>query len=551
MSYKKKVLLDHLKKGSTFYPPFTFKSGKPDVQEVEWRADILPELLWLALLINTAGFERAKLISQNMGYWASQCHDAKFKPNFGLVSGYAALSELSKTRLVDHLKHHDFIGDLRSALSPLIYLFPECPLNFITHGHDLETTKESAIEAVGDALSACLYRGEKLPTLAQGVYYDILRASKKLYIPRDLTDHKTELLIDYPDTKESQMTAGFMRCCATSIPMEKTLEGNDNSLQWPRSFWGQCSKIGTCSPIRKEGVYLSDLPQDYILYLAETFRDYSEESVRLWDTINENYDFDAYWSLRDDILLGLASRIYRLTIQIVSFTPNWNEDISQVYLRMIVESYIYYSWLKTHGKKVDFESFYTHGLGQQKLSNEHTKAYMQEHGLTEERAEDIVDSMSFLKGHKLPMFVPVNIGNPLSKNLGLLAEEADLKEFYALIFSPTSSAVHGSYDNLDQHYLQECANPFHCCHKVPYYWYKSPLSLYGVLNSLSITDWVLNELLGEVNAAAPEKMPGSSYIEKINDEERIESFAGREDIKAQCQFFEERMKDCFPADQPR
>lgn len=139
------------------------------------------------------------------------------------------------------------------------------------------------------------------------------------------------------------------------------------------------------------------------------------------------------------------------------------------------------------------------------------------------------------------MFVPVNVGNPLGKNLGALAEEADLREFHALVFSPTSAAVHGSYDNLDQHYLKECINPFHCRHRIPYYWYKSLISLYAVLNSLSITDWLLEELVKEVDSDVPDLMPGRAFMNNIQDEDKLGEFSGREEIKEQCRFFEEKI----------
>ena len=86
------------------------------------------------------------------------------------------------------------------------------------------------------------------------------------------------------------------------------------------------------------------------------------------------------------------------------------------------------------------------------------------------------------------------------------------------------------YDSLERFYLKTCHNPFHCYHKVPYYWYKAPISSYGVINCLEFTDWVLADLIQDLKGELPDKMPGEVYIESINDNEALEEFAKREDV---------------------
>jgi len=51
---KGRVLQDHVKIKSTFYPSFFLQIP---TEEVDWRKNIMPELLWLALLIKQCGFK--------------------------------------------------------------------------------------------------------------------------------------------------------------------------------------------------------------------------------------------------------------------------------------------------------------------------------------------------------------------------------------------------------------------------------------------------------------------------------------------------------------
>jgi len=54
------VLQDHFKKGSTFYPPFTYEDGIGRFEQIKWRADFVPELIWIALLVQDYDFDREK-----------------------------------------------------------------------------------------------------------------------------------------------------------------------------------------------------------------------------------------------------------------------------------------------------------------------------------------------------------------------------------------------------------------------------------------------------------------------------------------------------------
>jgi hypothetical protein len=300
---------------------------------------------------------------------------------------------------------------------------------------------------------------------------------------------------------------------------------------WIKYFWLRGHALGECMVPPQNDLLIGAIPQEVRLYHLECFRRYSERANDLWDKIEKSYKIDFYEPLKDEILLSLACRIYRLTIHVVSFLPNWTEDISEIFIRMVLESYIYYRWLEKNGKQEDYEKFYNYGLGQQKLRVEHIKRYLKEQGLSEDDVRQRQIGFDYLKKHKIPEFVPVNVGNPLDKNLRIIADEADCRELYALIYSPASSAIHGMYDSLDLFYSRTCMNPFHGLHKVPYHWSKCPVSAYGAFNCIDVTDWILSDLLSSIHQEIPNQMPGEVFVKEILDKEGIDDFSKREDVQ--------------------
>jgi len=348
MNKQARALQDHIKRGNTFYPPFTFDGDESRFTHVDWRADIVPELIWLGLLIQKFGFDDALDAACTVAFHADQVKLYGNRPNFGTVSGYGELSAQEKAQLRRRLGKTDLLENLNVALSPLFRLYPRCPLKFLLGNAKPYARKKDAVSVLAPILEECLFRQEKLPTLVQGIYYEALVSSGKLKFVAPVKKHETSPLKDYPDTEESQMVAGFMRCCATSLPMEGQLPGAEaRTIWWPKYFWQMGLKIGPCDPHRPDDVYPSSLPQSFLMFQMDCFQAYNEACISLWESIHETYPYDLHWPLKDEILLGLASRIYRLTVHIVSFPPNWTDDMGQVFLRMIVESYIYYEWLKS------------------------------------------------------------------------------------------------------------------------------------------------------------------------------------------------------------
>jgi hypothetical protein len=518
------VLQDHFKKGSTFYPPFTYEDGICRFEQIKWRADFVPELIWIALLVQDYGFDRGKKLTCDVAFFAGESQVFETFHDFGIISSYENLSDEAKKRVIKKLKAHSDFDQIQNSLSHLVFLYPECPISFLTPDCKSKTNFNKAYKTVGAALDEMLYRLEKLPTLVQGVHYDAEICTGKLKFVPPLKPKDTSLLKDYPDSKESKMLASSIRAATQMMTM------SIKSKKWAEYFWRRGYDICDCEVAPSNDLLIGNIRQEVILYHQECFRIYSERAGELWDKIDEKYKIDLYDPIKDEILLGLICRIYRLTIHVVSFIPNWTEDISEIYVRLVVESYIYYRWL-IKNKQEDYEQFYEYGLGQQKLRYEHLKEYFKAQGLSQDEIKEHNLEINYLKSHKMPEFVPVSVGNPLGKNLRIIADEADCREIYALMYSPASSTIHGMYDSLDLFYSKKCINPFHGLHRVPYHWSKCPVTTYAVFNCLSITDWIIADILNSLNQPLPENMPGDLFIKEILSEENLDSFSKKKEVQ--------------------
>ena len=517
---KRRVLHDHVKIKSTFYPAFLVDPRLP-VGEVSWRDNIMPELLWLALLVESCGFKAARDCAYNLALALNDLCDKEEQANWLLTSNYVKLPPARLKAVARRLAGTKPLYGLKKALAPLVRLYPSCPFRSLYEADEIATlTEAEAIEQMAPVMTECLNRRNRLPMLAQAIYHDVSVASGSLSLYKGMPFHNTELLVDAPESAEAQEVGGYIRCTASMIEqMQKQF-----SLTWPQTFWTESGNIGQCRPQEVEALYPGSFSQFYHLYLVECFGRYNDRYSQLWKLIILNYPLELYKPVRREILLGLLCRMYRLVVQQVSFPVNWTEDFGQIYVRMVAESYIYYSWLSKNGTPEDFAKFYEHGLGQQKLVMEHLGNYFQEHGIKEDECGNI--GADFLKNHKMPAFVPVNVGNPLGKNLRELAEECGCAEIYALLYGPCSSAVHGMYDTLDKHYLRTCVNPFHGGHRIPYFWYKSPVSDFGIANCLSLVDWAMADALKCAGRGKdiPEEMPGEVFLQELNDETAFEKF---------------------------
>src|ERR1700722_12511742 len=156
---KKPVLQDHKKVGQRLIPPFVAKM--PALGEVSYRKNILPELLWIDVLAQKVGYKRATELTVAIAH-AAEPHIKEF-PCF--VSSFVDLPVDKQNEITASLNDRSEISQL---LSPLVVLYPECPLAFFCTPEDRKAdTVEASIEYVSEVVSGVLDRMSRKATMMQ------------------------------------------------------------------------------------------------------------------------------------------------------------------------------------------------------------------------------------------------------------------------------------------------------------------------------------------------------------------------------------------------
>jgi hypothetical protein len=92
---KSKILNDHKKIGKTLIPPMRQYLGEQGL--VSWVDRILPELIWLAVIIENLGVNRGVEIAAKIAKLANQILPDEY---FAFVSSFDLLSNEQKEKLV-------------------------------------------------------------------------------------------------------------------------------------------------------------------------------------------------------------------------------------------------------------------------------------------------------------------------------------------------------------------------------------------------------------------------------------------------------------------
>ncbi len=95
---KSPILGDHKKVGKKFIPPFVAQIGP--IGEVRWATDLVPEFLWLAMLIDEHGHKRGVDLSRQLAVAAAWSRIDRPKEWFARASAYRKLDKDERTAVI-------------------------------------------------------------------------------------------------------------------------------------------------------------------------------------------------------------------------------------------------------------------------------------------------------------------------------------------------------------------------------------------------------------------------------------------------------------------
>ena len=462
------VLSDHRRYKTKFTPPLLDDFGET-LEQVNWTYEFVPEVLWIDLLFEKCGPQRAVEITEECAKSAQGLFDGK---DYVYSCDYDSLSDEDFQSLREELEEKT-LADLGSALAPLAYHYPTFPQARLVGS--LEDFDPDCIGLLQNAVNDLSSRHSRPATIVQSTYIYTLVVTGKISIPEGTPFDDFNEIMDYPETDQSRLIGSSVRAATKANWAAQKGEGQS---EWMKRFWKRGFEITECifpeqlenaEPDQSEEDETKEIPdEEFYEGLVGIGKEYEENLLTSLVELWWDADHDPEFSGRNAVLDGLLMRQVSLATKVATAPTLWYTDLCGIVLRCMAETQITLEWFNKVGEQEDYEKFIEYGLGQQKLNLEHQFKMLSEYEGDVGNVEvGMEEAKRMLEEQRYTFLLPVDVGS-WNKNTRKMAEEADCKQgLYDLRFSYHSGTTHGMWHALEQQNLVKCQNPLHKYHRIP------------------------------------------------------------------------------------
>jgi hypothetical protein len=434
--------------------------GQLPISMINWQRDILPEHLWIEFLRQK--YSGAILLDS----YSELCNALRpyCKGNLaflGLMSDFGRIPENKRSEILD--KYTDLI--IRVFAEPfgdILGLYPKAPCFWLL---PTEWLKASGIPSEETVAKLSKTVEKLLP--GRDFYCGYLRMmplrrlfeERKIVIPRNL--EIIDLLPKYPnlDSKDRELCESIGRSIM-GIALPQYI-----NIEWAKYFWRRNLELSPCQ-VKKHTISANNtLDDDSFRKIVETCDSNARILSEYLRTVSDNYRFDLYAPEKDEVILGLFSRIIRLASSIYQNPFLWSFDFSRIVLRCLSDSTITFCYLILKDDDSLFTSFIEYGKGKEKLLLLHLQDTHP--GKVSPSGETPGILADDLGGGVFPELIDINLGDWKEVSARDMAEACNLLDVYRIIYDPTSSDIHGTWTSIKNVNLTYCANPLHRFHRMP------------------------------------------------------------------------------------
>jgi hypothetical protein len=460
------VLGDHKQRKRVLVPPIM---AVAPMRSHSWHYEMLPDFLWIALMLGRRSDWRA-------AYSALNVLD-RFVPDGpqfadGRLSTFALVPPEQRAAARAALRA-EAPHALPSAFGHALGLYPRCPASWLyedwlaEHEPEQEVGIELLRSLVADNAAKASVRSTRLRMAAfsrRVVHGQFSHPGTGVYelipkYPGGLTD-------DDQRAVESTIRAMWLSLFGAEVDEQPDL------LEWPREFWRRSRELVGCRVAfqrEERAMPETDGPVD-----PEPLMRLSEMNAILvaLDALGDRLRLEQLAFLSDpeadepnEVLLGLASRMYRLLYAFLDRPSAWVPDTAALHLRPLVDARILSGWLITRNDKALFEAYRSFGLGRLKLLHEHIKDDLGDD--PPEGAREMLEQFDRrVNLEREDWTQSVNLGAFTDASQRDMAIEAGLKREYDLSYAPLSSANHGDWPAVRDVDMTLCSEPLHRVHRI-------------------------------------------------------------------------------------
>lgn len=238
------VLQDHVRKGKRFTPPLIDKLGP--MQHVHWIDDLLPEFLWIGLLIKQYDLKESIELCSVLSKATNEVVRPDKSHAFYQISEYALVSSVHASGIASVLGKEK-TEKIFVPLWTLVQQYPECPFrNFFSDSWAKEypLERDSATKFLKEVVDLMLDRRDKFGMYVQttAYYLGLISGKIKIFANLECAHYDPNWILDYPDTENSLKLAGAVR---NAINMGGGIV-TDSHAKWCKYFWNRGLEISPC-----------------------------------------------------------------------------------------------------------------------------------------------------------------------------------------------------------------------------------------------------------------------------------------------------------------
>jgi hypothetical protein len=437
------ILSNHKKVRKTLVPPMRQYLG--DQGMVSWNDRILPELIWLAMLIEKSGVKRGVELGSTIAKSANTILSQEY---FAFVSSFSLLDTVGKQKLLHLLEGQKCLDEIRQSLKPLLQLYLECPLKFIDDNTEQSIATANVI-ALKETIAKYYNRRAQPAMIIQASVLYFAGICGKLHYSSDVKVPNLQAIIADFDSDVSKHACASVRASVNAFIgqlREKTSE------DWPCYFWARGIEIDPVALVAQESNKSdSKLPERIRRFIELADYGLDERWGKLPKDIYRNYQCEVIGALLAR-QVTLAKRMAR--------NPNFCDvHVAPILLRVMIDNHITLAWILKDPEKRS-KQFVLYGLGQQKLFLEHLKVKDKEE--SNPGLKNVIDAMErWIDTQQYSFLTNVNLGSWSGLDARKMAEEADCLDLYRYAYIPFSSGVHNMWNHVGRLNLRQSGNPLH------------------------------------------------------------------------------------------
>lgn len=438
-----RIFSDHKKVGKTLVPPMRQYLG--ELGMVSWVDRILPELIWLAVIIENLGVKRGVEIGAKIAKLANTILSEEY---FAFASSFNLLDTEQKQNLVQLLEEENYLDDLRNSLRSLLQLYPECPLKFLDNNSEQLIETQAVIDFKETLAKYYNRRAQPAMIIQANVVYFAGICGKLKYFS-DVQVPNLEAIISDFDSDESKRACASVRATVNGFIGHISEKISDH---WPRYFWNRGIEIDPITPISQESSKLEiELPEQIIRFIELADLGLEERWSKLPKDIYENHQCE--------VMGALLARQVTLAKRMARNPAFWDVHIGPILLRVMIDNHITLAWI-LKDPAVRSKHFVLHGLGQAKLYLEHLKVENEDGSNPD--LQQLIEAMErWIDNQQYSFLTNVNLGSWSGLNIREMAEEADCLDLYRYAYTPFSSCVHNMWNHVGRLNVGLSGNPLH------------------------------------------------------------------------------------------